>query len=260
MCFTLGTHLRWNQTGKVVAGGSFGSSPAQLRRPSCLYIDQNNTLYICDTGNNRIQKWIASDSSGSTVAGSSVGTAVAGTIGIKSSALTDLDHPSAVLVDDNLNIYILDKHNNRIVQWTPNATIGIVMITSSLLNDAEDFIFVPSTLNQVYISDPKNNVIYQWIFNAASPTLQLSQVNSSTSSLREPRGMTVDQYGNLYVTDLDNNRVVMYCDNSTVGIVVVGGTGSTPTLYSPIDVALDLDLNMYVVVENDNQVIKFSRQ
>ncbi|CAF0799245.1 unnamed protein product [Adineta steineri] len=66
--------LRWNQTGQIVAGTTSGSSANQLKNPSCLYIDNNNTLYICDHDNNRIQKWIQGATTGTTVAGDSTGT------------------------------------------------------------------------------------------------------------------------------------------------------------------------------------------
>ncbi|CAF4201336.1 unnamed protein product, partial [Adineta steineri] len=55
--FSSCNNLRWNQTGEIVAGTTIqGSSANQLRNPSCLYIDNNNTLYICDQNNNRMER------------------------------------------------------------------------------------------------------------------------------------------------------------------------------------------------------------
>ena len=72
-------------------------------------------------------------------------------------------------------------------------------------------------------------------------------------------GIFLDPYDNLYVADTNNNRVVMFCANSTVGTVAVGGTGTTPSLNQPMDVVVDSDLNLYVITQVNSQVIKFSR-
>ncbi|CAF4778766.1 unnamed protein product, partial [Rotaria sp. Silwood1] len=50
-------HLRWNQTGVVVAGtGSSGSGSTQFDKSACLVIDASNTLYVCDHHNDHIQR------------------------------------------------------------------------------------------------------------------------------------------------------------------------------------------------------------
>ena len=296
----LGANLRWNQTGVVVAGTTEGKDPDQLKNPTCLYVDDKDDVYICDHANNRIQRWSPCEGSGETVAGSSsgsagststlleqpedlvfdrngfmyvadnenhrvqrfppnsnIGTRVAGN-GAKSGALTSLDHLTAVDVDNRSNIYILDIHNDRVVQWAPNATTGTVLIDSTTLNGAQDMILSPNSPNQVYISDPGNDKIYLWSFNASSPSLTLSAVGTGTSTLVDPKGMVFDPYGNLYVADFGNDRVVMYCANSTTGIVVAGGT--TPAIDQPTAVALDSDLNLYVVYANGDKVVAFPRR
>ncbi|CAF1607751.1 unnamed protein product [Adineta ricciae] len=207
-------------------------------------------MYVTDTENHRIQRFLLNSSLATTVAGT----------GSKSSALTDLDHPSAVVVDDDYHVYVLDKHNSRVVLWGPNATSGTTVISNNALKKTAAMIYVPGRSDQVYISDEDSNKIYRWSFNMSLPTSSLSQVNSTTNALNTPKGMTTDMYGNLYVADYENHRIVMYCANSTVGIVVAGDTGGTPTLDKPMDIAFDSDLNMYVVVDGDNQVIKFPRR
>ncbi|CAF4177925.1 unnamed protein product, partial [Adineta steineri] len=64
---------------------------------------------------------------------------------------------------------------------------------------------------------------------------------------------------NLYVADTDNDRVVMYCVNSTVGIVVAEDNNSVPSLQKPVAVAFDSDLNLYLVSTDSDQVVKLSR-
>lgn len=296
----LGANLRWNQTGVVVAGTAEGNDADELKNPTCLYVDDNDDVYICDFANNRIQKWSPCETSGETVAGSSsggagstsilldepedlvfdrngfmyvadnenhrvqrfppnsnIGTRVAGN-GVKTTTLTSLDHLTAVDVDNSSNIYILDIHNERVVSWGPNATAGTLLIDSATLKNAQDMILSPNSPNQVYISDPGNDKIYLWSFGASSPALTLSAVGTGTSTLVDPKGMVFDPYGNLYVADFGNDRVVMYCANSTVGIVVASGTA--PSIDQPTAVALDSDLNLYVVYANGDKVVAFPRR
>jgi sugar lactone lactonase YvrE len=298
-CIFLGNNLRWNQKGGVVAGTSEGTGCDQLNNPTCLHIDSNDILYICDYDNNRIQMWKQGAISGETVAGSKIaiagststllklptdvvfdkngcmyvadydnhrvqrfspnsitGTTITG-VTTKSSAFTDLNQIIAVDVDDNFNVYTLDTYNKQVVQWAPKATSSTVVISSDLFGGACDILLAFGSSNEVYISDEDHNKIYLWKFGAFSPILTLSAVSTGSSTLNKPRGMALDRYGNLYVADSGNNRVVMYCVKSTVGIVVAVNT--TPKLDKPIAVALDSHLNLYVAIENGDKVIKFPR-
>jgi hypothetical protein len=62
--------------GTTVAGeanGFGGTSLNQLKQPTCILLDSSGGIYISDSGNNRIQYWSNSASTGSTVAGSTAG-------------------------------------------------------------------------------------------------------------------------------------------------------------------------------------------
>ncbi|CAF1034450.1 unnamed protein product [Adineta steineri] len=294
--------LRWNQTGQIVAGTTTtGSGANQLKNPSCLYIDNNNTLYICDHDNNRIQKWIQGAITGVTVAGdsagtqgstsillktpidltfdnngfmyvvdygnnrvqrfasgSTTGTTVAGTTA-STNALTDLKQPTAIDIDNNSNLYILDMGNTRLVEWAPNATSGTLLISSSTLNNDYDILLAPNSSNQIYISDQGAHALYLWTFGVSTPSMTLQTVNDSHNTLNNQMGMVLDPYGNLYVADRDNDRVVVYCANSTVGIVVAEDNNSVPSLKKPVALAFDSDLNLYLLSTNNGQVVKLSK-
>ena len=53
--------------------------------------------------------------------------------------------------------------------------------------------------------------------------------------------------------------IVVFYDSVTAGNVVVGGTGTLPTLSKPTDVAFDSSMNLYVVDESNQQVVKYVR-
>ncbi|CAF3869810.1 unnamed protein product, partial [Rotaria sp. Silwood1] len=210
---------QWSQcatSAETIAGSNTsnsGSTSTLFDSPDDITFDKYGYMYVADHNNHRVQRFPPN---------SNIGTTVAGT-GTKSGALTDLDHLAAIDVDDNLNIYIADIHNDRIVKWASNATSGTVVVSNSLIDKSYDILLSPSSSNQVYTSNSDKDKVYIWTFGNNSPTSTLSQVNATKNALAKPKGMVFDPYGNLYVVDSDNDRVVMYCANSAVGIVVVGG-------------------------------------
>ncbi len=95
--------------GDVVPGFSDGTGvAAQFNVPQALAMDANGTLYIADTGNNRI-RLILPNGEVQTLAGQSragfadgLGTAA------------QLNHPRGIAVDALGNLYVADEANNRI--------------------------------------------------------------------------------------------------------------------------------------------------
>ncbi|CAF3879710.1 unnamed protein product [Rotaria sordida] len=286
--------LNWNQTGVVFASG--------FNKPLALYIDANDSVYVCDKDGHNIEEWDQCSSNGVVVAGSNTsasgstsvllnhpedvtfdkngymyvadtdndrvqrfpsgsnnGTTVAGT-GTAANTLVGLNKPQAVAVDSNSNIYIADKGNKRIMKWTPNAVSGTIWLSDNDLDHTIDIVISPTSTDKIYTTRDDKDVIYSWTSGAASSPATFNQVNDTTkNTLNKPRGMTYDLYGNLYVADRDNDRIVMFCANSTVGIVVAADTGTSPRLDKPVAVALDSNLNLYAVTEAGKNVIKFGR-
>ncbi|CAF1036012.1 unnamed protein product [Rotaria sp. Silwood1] len=291
----LGINLRWNQTGVRIAGtGTYGSTTNQFHDPLWIYIDANDTLYVADHHNYRIQKWNQGATVGITIVDTSSAddhpeaitfdkngflyitghnnnrvvryspnfnssTVVAGKIGSKSSALDDLHDPLGLDLDNDLNLYIAERSNQRVMKWGPNATNGTIVIGTSSTPGFFGLLLSLYSSNEAYVSSEDKNAVYLWTFNASTPRITLTQVNDTPATLSKPRGMKYDIYGNLYVADKSNKRVVMYCVNSTIGKVAVKDTYSGPGLSSPEDIAFDSNLNLYVADSNGQAVIKFQR-
>ncbi len=82
-----------NGTRTIIAGGNGGGSAAsKLSSPYGSFVDENQTVYVADYGNQRVQKWLAGAASGVTVAG---------VTGMTGSSPMRLANPIAVLVDSN---------------------------------------------------------------------------------------------------------------------------------------------------------------
>lgn len=215
-----------------------------------LTFDKNGFMYVVDHVKNHAVRY-APNSLNATV--------VAGTAQVSSASLSNLDSPLGVAVDDNLNVYVADTDNRRVVRWAPNATSGTLIVGSGFGASFSAILLVPNSVNQLYLGSENDNKIYRWIFGSSTPTVTLTQVNGSFTSLRKPRGIKLDPYGNLYVADSGNGRIVMFCENASTSNVLVGGAGSTPTLSDAVDVAFDSSMNLYVVDESNDQVIKYAR-
>ena len=48
---------------------------------------------------------------------------------------------------------------------------------------------------------------------------------NSLTQLSQPRGVIVDEFGQIYVSDRNNDRVMRWCEGAKEGIIVVGGNG-----------------------------------
>ena len=117
------TVLKWSrETGSTitVAGQTDeqGQTTDRLYFPRGIYVSHlNDTLYIADTMNNRIQKWLKNSKEGITVSGSKDG--ISGYDGSK------LASPYYVWVDEESDVtYIVDHDNDRIQRWVSNRLSG----------------------------------------------------------------------------------------------------------------------------------------
>ncbi|MBV9396928.1 MAG: SMP-30/gluconolactonase/LRE family protein [Bryobacterales bacterium] len=100
------------------AGDGGPASQALLNTPEGLALDSQMTLYIADSGNNRIRA-ISSDGTIRTIAGSGVGGfAGDGQTGDFASFL----NPSGVAVDTRGNVFVADMGNSRVRMLAPQGT------------------------------------------------------------------------------------------------------------------------------------------
>ena len=189
-----------------------------------LAVDKKGNIYIADAFNNRIVK--------ETVSGNSYTQSVIPTTGLSS--------PEGVAVDAGGNIYIADSFNNRIVKETVSgATYTQSVIIPPVLplgpagvNAPEEIWLVGNTL---YIADTLNGRIAAATYNGTTKTYTLKTV--ATGSVNSPTGVAVDSYGNLFIADTNNKRVIEEApgNGSNFGGVPVGTTSQAATLTFTFD-------------------------
>ncbi len=174
-------------TGIAQFGGDQGpASNANLSNPVGIARDNEGNLYIADEFNQRIRKV---DTNGiiTTIAGSG-SPDQGGFQGDGGSAIdARLNRPSAIAVDAQNNLYIADSENHRIRKVDTN---GIITTIAGTGIDG---------------------------FSGDGGPATLAELNS-------PRGIVVDNQGNLFIADTDNHLIRLL--NLASGLIqTVAGTG-----------------------------------
>ncbi|CAF5036364.1 unnamed protein product, partial [Rotaria sp. Silwood1] len=242
----------WNTNGETVAGvtGSLGSTPDKLNEPRNIYVDPvTNNLYIADSGNHRIQKWLPGATNGTTVAGTS------GTLG---SSSTLLNMPRDVFTDSSENIYVADSGNERIQFFPKGSTIGSTV--SSSWTSAGSMWGVQVVNQSIYACDRDNNIVW----NNGSEVASNQWTNNGGNPLKMPQGFAVDTsiaIGTVYIANSDRHTIVKWPVNATTGIIVAGtdgnGGSSSSLLRAPTAIKLDNYTNMFVVDNNNHRIQLF---
>lgn len=246
--------------GVTVAGGhGLGSAANQLFLPQGFFVDKNGNVFVADLFNNRIQKWAPGAVTGVTVAGGN---------GYGSGA-QQLASPKDVYVDAAGNVFVTDGDNNRVQRWAPGATMGVTVAGGNGYGSAANQFRNPFSLfvdeaGNVYISDRTNNRIQKWAPGASTGVTVAAGINGSgedSTQLNDPRGLYVDSFGRIYISDYFNNRIQKWIPGMQYGITIAGGRGSGETpgrLSNPSGVCMSDAGELYVADEGNNRVQKYT--
>ncbi|MBU1821009.1 MAG: hypothetical protein KKG00_05800, partial [Bacteroidetes bacterium] len=187
-------------------------------------------------------------------------------------AANQLSYPSGVFVDLNGNIYIGDAGNSRVQKWAPNATEGITVAggngkgnaanqlgsPSSLFVDANGNIYV---LDNLFTQDDITSRVQKWAPNATEGVTVAGGNGRGylANQLNNPKGIWVDNEGNVYVADHDNGRVQKWAPNATEGTFLseIYGTPPNSLFILPSDIFIDNSGNYYIV-DGNHRIIKWS--
>ncbi|CAF1439778.1 unnamed protein product [Rotaria sordida] len=240
---------RWNTTGEIVAGlGGRGNNPDQLREPEGIFIHrQTNTLYVSDTGNDRIQVFTLNQLS-------SMGTTV----------IVNVTYPTKIYVDDDNDgqtIYVSVRNEDRVKKWVKGAPDGVQVGGECLMCES---VWVDKEKN-VYMTSVTKHCVYKW-----SPQTNITTVaagrefgqGSGSDSLNSPEGIYVDNTsGTVYVADYANHRIQKWLKNALNGTTVAGfSTGDqgsdAESLSYPTTIWVDDETQVVYVADSDNNRIQ----
>lgn len=269
-------------TGAQGFGGDNSTATlAQLNAPYAVTVDSAASLYIADSGNNRIRK--VTSGMITTVAGNGT----QGFSGDNGSATTArLFLPTGVAVDSTGNIYIADANNNRIrkvssgvITTVAGNGVGVFSggdngpATNAQVPDPHGIAVVGAS-GDLYIADLAASVSTRIrkvssgvITTFAGAASQISDNGPPTSTqLSSPWGVAVDSSSNLYIADTANSRI-RRVSSGLIATVAGNGTGGfsgdfgpppTAQLGYPLDVATDSVGSFYIADTTNNRVRKIS--
>ena len=275
-------------TGKRGKTGDGGPArEATFVRPVGIAIDPKGNLYIADTGGHQIRKI---DVSGiiTTVAGN--GQCCFSGDGLDA-INANLTPPYGITQDRNGNLYIADRGNHRIRRVGASSKIMTTVAGNGrrgFSGDAGDAL--KASLNNptsvaisydgsIFIADQGNHRIRKvdirtgvitTVVGASELLLAGGDGSKTDTQLRFPTGIAwEDGTGNIYISDTENHRVLVF-EVSTERIEVMVGTGTfgfsgdglqatQAELASPTSLAIDSNGDLYIADTKNHRIRKVDR-
>ena len=266
--------------GSFGGGGDGGAATnAQFMSPYGVATDALGNIFIADTDNNKIRV-VNSTGSIETFAG----TGTPGHRGDGGAATNaQLANPFGVATDAFGNIFIADTNNNKIRVVNSTGIITTIAGTGLLGSSGDGGAAINASLSQ-----PKAVAIdsYGNVFIADTNNCKIRVVKSTTgnittfagtgangnggdgglatnSQLSYPRGVATDAFGNVFISDTNNNNIRVV--NSAGIITTIAGTGTpgysgdggmatNAQLSYPQSVVVDMSGNVYIPDQGNNIV------
>ena len=189
-----------------------------------------------------------------------------------------LDDPFALAVDSSGNLFIADTDNSR-VRMVSNGIITTIAggfgpgtpVAGIQLNSPRGL--AVDSAGNVYISDSGNNRVLK-LSNGTATTVAGNGNNgfagdngpAVSAALSEPYGIAVDSAGNVYISDLNNNRIrkvsngtiTTVAGNGTQGFSGDGGRATSAALSGPTGIVLDSAGDLLIADFNNNRIRRVS--
>ncbi|BFG71033.1 hypothetical protein KACHI17_19140 [Sediminibacterium sp. KACHI17] len=190
----------------VAGGNGRGNGTHQLRSPSDVFVhEKTGNIYVADTYNQRIQKWIPGAKQGITVAGGNG-------LGSKHD---QLKNPTGIFVDEQENVYIADSGNDRIQLWKKDGDFGITVAGGNGRGNGNHQLRDPKALfvnaaGDIYVADFCNHRIQVWPKESEyGITIAGNGFDTEDSLLLNfPRNIFLDNEQGLFITDQHNHRII----------------------------------------------------
>lgn len=232
-------HIYSNSGDLLSSFGSFGTNPGQFNNPTDIFITADDTVYISDRINDRIQKF---DIDGNFIS----------TWGTSGTNPGEIRRPDHIVVDENENILIID-YTRRIQKFSSS---GVFIESTDL---AANYYVKDININQ------QNEIILASSIELSyiNPDLSIQTFKASPNNdpqpgvLYTPGGVATDQQQNIYIVENASKQIQKY---SPLGqfIMSFGSEGSGDGQFlSPSNLTIDKSGNVYVTDDQQNNVQVF---
>ena len=277
-------------TGEEGFGGDGGpATEAKLDWPSGVAVDEDGTVYIADQENERIRK-VDTDGIITTFAGSGSYNYRGEEDGIPATEAS-LNWPTGVAVDGQGDVYIADSYNNLIRKVDGDGLITTIAGSGRIFGffeepDEDDVgdggpateakldwpigVTVDSD-GSVYVADVGHNRVRkltrmgsEYVISTIAGTGDDGDEDgdgnigdggpATEAQLSAPRGVAVDEAGNVYFADTGNNRIRRIDSDGMITTVAGDEFTMGAQLSVPRGIAVDADGDLYVADTGNNQV------
>jgi trimeric autotransporter adhesin len=279
-----GTVTTYAGNGTCTSTGDGGAATsATLNYVTGLAVAPDGSVYIVEGNGNRVRK-VSTAGTISTFAGT--GTASSTGDGGAATAAT-INSPRGITVDHAGSVYISESAGNRVRKVTSAGTISTIMGTGTASSSGDGGAATSATVNgprnvavardgSIYISDAGGCRIRKISAAGIASTVVGTGTCTSTgdsgaatsATINNPRGVVLDEVGNLYVAELDGARVrrvdaagviTTISGNGTASSTGDGGAASSATLFGPYGLAFDQAGRLLVVEEGNGSGTKVRR-
>jgi sugar lactone lactonase YvrE len=246
-----------------------------------LSVDGQDSLYIADTGNNRV-RLVSTQRIIMTVFGNGT-SGYSGDSGL--ATLAQFDSPRGVAMAADGTLYIADTNNNRVRKVTPtgfittfagngvagsggdgfSATSAAVAKPYGVAIDPTGNVLIADTFgNRIRKVDPNTNIITN-LAGYGSAGFGGDGDLAIYAIFNQPRGVAVDSLGNVYIADTLNNRIRRIDLSGKMGTIAGtgvagfagdGGPAGAAQLNNPSAVAVDAAGNLYIADTGNSRVRK----
>ncbi len=261
-----------------VGSGAQGSTDANgisasFNYPQGIAIDSKNNLYIADKVNHKVRK-VTPDGDVTTFAGST-------NAGLTNGSGTDalLNEPCEIVIDSKDNLYVIEYANHTIRKITLEGVVttfagtGEAGFGDSDVGTNAQFnkplgIAIDSSDN-LYVADHWNHRIRKVTPEGEVTTFAGNGISGATdatatsATFNYPSGVAVDSNDNIYITDMNNQKIRKI---TQAGIVsTFAGSGSQgdvvsttidSSFNSPFGLMIDSDNTIYMADTSNNKIKK----
>jgi sugar lactone lactonase YvrE len=266
--------------------GSYGTGPGQLAYPRAITSDAGGSLYVTNTGNDRIDVFDR-------------GGALLRSFGTSGRGPGQFNAPFGVAADANGLRAVADSVNGRIELLNPDGSVASVWGSPSpgptILRQPVAVAF--DAAGDAYVLDQRRARIFVFARATGLPARTIGSLGTGPGQLQDPSAIAIDAAGVISVADTGNRRVARFTtggnylgawtgagtvrgvaatadgarvyvsatdnritvyDSQGGRVAQFGGSGRTlGKLAAPAQISLDADNNLWVADRGNNRIQKF---
>ncbi|MGB5648181.1 MAG: IPT/TIG domain-containing protein [Muriicola sp.] len=252
-------------------GGELGDidgtgSEARFRSVNAIVFNSSGDMIVSDNSNHKIKKvstaGIVTNFAGSGSNSSTNGPALSATF----------QQTSGVAIDSEGNVYVVEINNHSIRKISVSGEVSLY--AGGTQSGTADGNGTDARFNNPYgIAIDKEDNLYitdssVGLIRKIAPNGDVTTLAGSTSGFADgqgtaaqfsfPTGITVDKQGDIYVTDVSNNRIRKISPEGNV--TTLAGDGTTTQFNQPQGITIDAFGDLYVADRSNNRILKITQE